>query len=257
MKLLLTVLAFLGPIMQFAMAIVSVFVTDFADLQSKYGIPEPLYLEPAPMAFLIWNVIFLSYIALGIYQLQPSLRHDPQWTKARPYVFLSCLGNIIWFLGDFQANLFISLIGFTLMLLTLTQLNMIFQLGESSSSPSERWLVKLPISIFYGWITIAYPLGFTLWLMQEFRLTGREVFSPEIWSTLIVLVALLIFATLLWLRKVSLVYVCAGIWGLYWIYQSNTGLREVLAITAAWAAGILLLEIVWVKGLATYVRKAT
>lgn len=241
MKKLYVFLAFIGPLMQFGMAILSVFVTDFIDLKTKYGLAEELYLEPAPFAFMIWNFIFLSYISLGFYQLRPALLNDPQWMQARPYIFLSTLGNTIWFLGDFQANLFISLIGFLTMLLTLTKLNNIFSLGQRSPSYAHFWFVKFPISLFYGWISIAFPLGVTLWLMQAFGISGNEVFNPEIWSSMVVIIALGIFGSLYLGHKVSPIYLLAGIWGLFWIFVANRYLGNmILAVTAAFAVFFLV-----------------
>ncbi|MEO1051373.1 MAG: hypothetical protein AAFX87_12160 [Bacteroidota bacterium] len=247
MKTLFRILAFLGPLLQFGMAILSVFVTDFIDLKTKYGLPEELYLEPAGAAFAVWNIIFLSFIVLGIYQLKPSLKDDQRWVSARPFIFVSCMGNIIWFLGDFSTNLTISLFGFLIMLVTLTKLNNIFKLGEKSVSQRERWLVKFPISIFYGWISIAFPLGVTLWLMQTFGLSGYEVLSPEAWSVLVIVVALAIFGYLLWKRKVSVVFISAVVWGLFWIFVANLNDKLSLTIAASAAATLLLIELVVVK----------
>lgn len=236
-------LAFLGPIMQFGMSIISVFITDFIDLKSKYSLSENLYLQPYFPAFFIWNIIFLSFIGLGIYQLNSSLKEDPLWITGRPYVFASCLGNTIWFLGDFYTNLSISLVGFVIMLIALTQINNIFSLGKKKYSTIEFALIKFPISVFYGWITIAFPIGVTLWLMKNFGLSGRELFSPEIWSAIVIFVALAIFGSLYFKDKVSTTYVVVGIWGLYWIFVANNNIYPIIAYSALFSIAILIILI--------------
>lgn len=247
MRQLFTILAFLGPVLQILAAAVSVFVNNFGDFRSKYGIAERLYLQPASPAFIIWNLIFLSFLALGIYQLRPSLRHDERFVKARPFIFLSGLGNCIWFYGDIQVMLSICTVGFLIMLISLSRLNVIFDLGECSANPRDWWLVKFPISIFYGWITIAFPIGITLWLMTDFGLTGYEIGTPVIWSVAIVVVALGIFSMLFWRGWVSPVFQLTGIWGLFWIYRANVNPEPILAYASLTAALILLIELILVQ----------
>lgn len=240
-------LALFGPLLQFGMALLSVFVTDFIDLETKYGLPEPLYLLPAGPAFLIWNIIFLSYIALGIYQLRQPLRTDARWVQARPYVFFSCLGNSVWFLGDFSTNLTVSLFGFLIMLLTLTRLNHLFELSEKSPNGSVRWFVKFPISIFYGWVSVAFPIGVTLWLMADLGLEAGNPTGVDRWSSAILMIAFGLFSFLWLTQRVSLFYSAVGVWGFFWIYIGNSGSDRLLTDVALAVTLLLLIQLLLVR----------
>lgn len=242
MKKLWTFLALMGAILQLAAAFITSQMNDFSNFENKYGLPEKLYLQPGGPAFIIWSVIFISFILLGIYQAKPSLLNDERFVKARPYIFLSGIGNVIWFYGDTTVVLVICTLGFTMMLVSLTKLNILFSLGERSQSYQEFWFIAFPISLFYGWITVAFPIGITLWLMSDFQISGNEFLSPDIWSTLIIFIALGIFSVLYWFGKVSFVFVSAGIWGLYWIYARNANADLILGYAALFAAIVLVLE---------------
>ncbi|MEO1655110.1 MAG: hypothetical protein AAFU64_16300, partial [Bacteroidota bacterium] len=70
---------------------------------------------------------------------------------------------------------------------------------------------------------------------------GNELFNPEIWSAIVVMVALGIFGSLYLGRKVSPVYLFAGIWGLFWIFVANRYMGNmILAVSAAFAVLFLV-----------------
>lgn len=232
MKKLFVVLALLGPIMQFVAAFVASSAVDFDRPDTGVGLPVPLYLEPGGFAFAIWPVIFIAFVLLGIYQAHPSRLDDPRWIQARPFVFLSGLGNTIWFYGDVNGMLLICTIGFIIMLFSLTKLNNVFALGEKSVSVNERWFIKFPISLFFGWITVAFPIGITLWLITDFGITGQAWLSPALWSSIILVVAGSLFAWLFWQRWVSKIFLLTGVWGFFWIYVANASSALLVGYTA-------------------------
>ena len=247
MKRLSALLAFIGPVMQFVAAFMTSSAVNYDRPNTNDSIPVPLYLEPGGLAFAIWPVIFIAFVLLGIYQLKPSRLDDSRFVKGRPFIFLAGLGNTIWFYGDVNSILSICTIGFIIMLVSLAKLNNIFFLGEKSVSIHERWFIKFPISLFFGWITVAFPIGITLWLITDFGLTGESFLGPEAWSALIIVVAFGVFATLYWLEKVSIVFLIAGIWGLSWIFVANINDKMILAMLAALAAVFLFAELIIVR----------
>ena len=247
MKKLFSLLAFIGPVMQFVAAFIASNAVDYDRPDINDSIPVPLYLEPAGLAFAIWPVIFIAFLLLGIYQLKPSRLNDLRFARGRPYIFLSGLGNTIWFYGDVNGILSICTVGFVIMLVSLTKLNNIFSLGEKSASINERWFIKFPISLFFGWITVAFPIGITLWLIKDLGITGQSFLGPEGWSLIIVIAAFSLFAALYWFEKVSIVFPVTGIWGLGWIFASNINDKMLLAMAAALAAVFLFAELIIVR----------
>ncbi|MEL6254362.1 MAG: hypothetical protein AAFR87_20305 [Bacteroidota bacterium] len=243
MKNILRYLAFLAPILQLATALIASSAVDFNRPDTDDMIPVPLYLEPGGFAFVIWPVIFITFILLGIYQLGKNRHNDSRFILGRKYIVTSCLGNIIWFYGDVYNNLFICTIGFVIMLISLLVLNNIFQLGEVSKDFKDKWLVKMPVSLFFGWITVAFPIGITLLLISEFGLTGEDFLSPAIWSSFVIVFALGIFLSLFILRKVSTFFVGTGVWGFFWIFMANRVDQTLIAYTAIGATIVLSISI--------------
>lgn len=243
MNHLFRILALLGPLLQFAAAFAASAAVDYNRPDTDDSIAIPLYLEPGGFAFAVWPVIFISFSMLGFYQLRKQFSEDPRFIRGRPFIFLTGLGNTIWFYGDVNGILTICTIGFVLMLLSLIQLNNLFSLGKKSSSINERWFINFPISLFFGWITVAFPIGITLWLITDFEITGEAFLSPEIWSASIILAALGLFSTLYVKKRVSSFFVSVGNWGLFWIFAANMGQQPLIAYTALIALVTLVILI--------------
>ncbi len=247
MKKLWVYLAFLGSVMQFAAAFIASNAQEFDRPDTVSKLPVRLHLLPGGLAFAIWPVIFISFVLLGAYQLKPSRLEEERFIQARPFIFLSGLGNTIWFVGDVYQVLTICIIGFILMLGSLIYLNSIFRLGEKSASIYERWFINFPVSLFFGWITVAFPIGVTLWFIKDFGWTGEMFLSPDLWSTLVVLAAFGLFSFLSLTKKVSIVFLSVGIWGLFWIYFRNANTGLLVGYAALLATALLIVELIVIR----------
>lgn len=119
-------------------------------------------LTPAGYAFSIWSLIYLGVIAFSIYQLLPSQRENPHLKSVRTLYILSCAANCGWiFLWHY--DYIVGALGAILILLASLFLISVKLTGAKSSA--ETWFAKIPFSIYFGWVTAASLLNFSIALV--------------------------------------------------------------------------------------------
>jgi hypothetical protein len=115
-----------------------------------------VYFVPAGYVFAIWGIIYIGLIAYAVYQALPAQRANPRLQATGWWVVLG---------GTLAA-----------MLVLLTTLIAVYQglgIGRTKVRSGETWAVRIPFSIYLGWITVAtvanvsdvldtlHPLGFS------------------------------------------------------------------------------------------------
>ncbi|WP_028596748.1 tryptophan-rich sensory protein [Paenibacillus assamensis] len=114
----------------------------------------PVLLTPATYAFTIWILIYTLLVGFACYQLLP--RSETTVRAIGPLFVLSCLFNITWivlwhYLYD---QVWLSLIAMFGLFISLV---FIYRSVRNHRYPTtgQKWLVQLPFSIYFGWITVA------------------------------------------------------------------------------------------------------
>lgn len=181
---------------------------------------NPSLITPAGFTFAIWLII---YILLGFFvgfQALPRNR-DKIWTeKVGWYFVLSSVFNIVWlFLWQFEYLVFSTVVMF-LLLFSLMVIYTRLEIGRSKVDIREKFLIHVPISVYFGWITIASIANVTTTLVS-LNWDGFGL-SQEIWALLIIIIALLLTIVVVVKRK-DVAYGLVVVWALLgiWIGQSN------------------------------------
>ncbi|MDH3493033.1 MAG: tryptophan-rich sensory protein [Acidobacteriota bacterium] len=126
--------------------------TSPAEISDKY----PTMLTPAGFAFSIWSLIYFGMIAFSIYQYLPRQDKNRLLEQTRiPYILL-CTANIGWIFAWHYNLIPVSLV---LMALILTCLLVINRKTKNADEKTDKLLVRLPFSIYFGWITVASVLN--------------------------------------------------------------------------------------------------
>ena len=110
-----------------------------------------IYFVPAGYVFSIWGLIYLGLIIYTVYQALPAQKDNQALKRIAPAYWLGSLLNSIWiFLWHFEVFplTLIAMLGILASLLYI-------YLQLKNSEDSQKWLVKLPFSIYLGWITVA------------------------------------------------------------------------------------------------------
>jgi hypothetical protein len=120
----------------------------------------PTSITPAGYAFAIWGLIYLGLIAFSLYQTIPSKIDD--FRQIRTVYILSCAANCAWIYSWHYEMILISLAVILVLLGTLVFINLNLR---KNSSTAETLLARLPLAIYFGWVTVAAILNFTIALV--------------------------------------------------------------------------------------------
>lgn len=199
-----------------------------------------VYFVPAGYVFSIWGVIYTGLIAYSIFQALPSQRSNRTLVAIAPWYLLSAAANSVW-IFCWHYNLFpLSLV---LMLVLLASLIMIYRRLSADAQPASRaelWAVRVPFSIYLGWVCVATIANAT----SVLYLTGWNLLgiSEPMWAVIMLVVATVLGLAFSIVRN-DVGFVLVFVWAFVGIAVKHSATPAV-AVTASVAALLLLLSLV-------------
>jgi len=170
-----------------------------------------VYFVPAGYVFSIWGLIYLGLIAFAIYQALPAQRENPRLRAVGWWVALSGLANSAWiFLWHYEQFL-LTVVVMLVLLVTLLITYVRLGIGRTAVPAAEKWAVRLPFSIYLGWITVATVANITS-VLDYVNWDGFGI-APEIWMS-IILAAVLLIAVLMNFTRRDAAYALVILWAL-------------------------------------------
>jgi benzodiazapine receptor len=198
---------------------------------------NPTLITPAGYVFSIWGIIYVLLGIFVIFQALPSQK-EKEYTKKIGWLFvLSSILNIVWlFLWQYEF-LSLSVVLMFLLLATLIMIYIRLGIGKSPVTLREKLAIHVPFSVYLGWITIASIADVSVTLVSV-NWNGFGI-GPEIWATLIIIVALVITLLVLATRK-DIAYALVIVWALTGIAVKQSGNQNIVTLTEASAIIVLL-----------------
>ncbi len=170
-----------------------------------------VYFVPAGYVFSIWGLIYLALIAYGIFQALPSQRENPRLRATGWWIVLSGLANstwiFLWHYEQFPLTVVVMLILLAILILIYTRLG----IGRTTVSTAERWAVRLPFSLYLGWISVATMANISSVL--DYVKWDRFGLSQEIWMTIMLVVVLALTLAMIFTRR-DAIYAAVILWAL-------------------------------------------
>lgn len=196
-----------------------------------------VYFVPAGYVFSIWGLIYLALIVFAVYQILPAQRENARLQRIGCLFVLSCLANCAWiFLWHYELFPW-TLIAMFVLLLSLIAIYLRLGIGRSRVSRAETWCVRVPFSIYLGWVTVATVANVTSVL--DFVRWGGWGINAVAWAVIMLLVATLIGCAVA-ITRGDVAYVLVLVWAFIGIAVKQ--IRTPLVwISAALAALLLLL----------------
>lgn len=208
---------------------------------------NPTLITPAGYVFSIWSIIYILLGAFVIYQALPS-RSNRGLTERIGWLFvLSSIINIVWLLFWQFEYLTVSVVLMFLLLASLIAIYIRLGIGKTKVNLDDRLAVHLPFSVYLGWITVASIANVATTLVS-LNWDGLGI-SAETWGILVVAVAVMITALMLYTRK-DVAYSLVIIWALVGIAVKQSGNQTIVMLTeisAVIVAIILLTTIIIAK----------
>lgn len=181
----------------------------------------PNLFVPAPYVFSIWGGIYLLVLLYVLYQFGLFRKKEEPVNKTllrqTGILFLvTCLLNIAWLFAWHYGQIALSLGVIVLFLLTLILMRL--RIAAQPLTTREKLFVRLPFSVYFGWLTIATIANATaLFVAYGFRGLGL---SESFWTITILAVGAAIgIATAL--RFHDAAYLLVFLWAYAGILQNH------------------------------------
>lgn len=121
----------------------------------------PNIFAPAGYAFSIWGLIYLLLAIYVVYQI--GRKEDVLLARVNRLFIINALLNACWIFAWHYDVIWFSLVIMAGLLITLIKIADIFR--QSALGKKERWLARLPFSVYFGWITVATIANATVFLV--------------------------------------------------------------------------------------------
>ncbi len=129
------------------------------DVSDKY---QTLF-TPAGYAFSIWSLIYLTLIIYALYQAFRASEEKKIYDKIAAPLIINCIANGLWLLA-FQYEYFgLSVLIMLVILGTLMIINTKLSETDEISGKEKTW-VRLPFSVYLGWISVATIVNISVFL---------------------------------------------------------------------------------------------
>lgn len=217
---------------------------------------------PAGLTFAIWGVIYLLLGAHVLYQLGLFHSSDDKGVamesrrvslleRVGVLFSLSSLANIAWILSwhyDFILASAVLLATMLVLLILITR-----TILAADLSPRDRAFVRLPFSVYFGWITVATIANITVWLVS----IGWDGFgiAEATWAVVIIAVGAAIGTAVILLDS-DIAYGLVLVWaylGIWIKHTSTTGFNG--AYPAVSATALVGLATFIVAGVVAILRR--
>lgn len=209
-------------------------------------------ITPAGYAFAIWGLIYVGLIAFSIYQALPAQRHQRAIAHVAWAVIGACLLQILWVYAFLTARFWLSVV---LMLGILACLMSAYvQTRTVRPRRSVRWLLQAPISLYFGWITVAAVVNVSSALLVSLPAVWSTVFTGSVWLTAMMMVISAGLAAAVALKYEDAAYPAVAVWALSAIAVRQSGVLLLASLGVALSVG---LSIVIVRIVTTRFKRHT
>lgn len=204
----------------------------------------PVLFTPAGYVFSIWILIYLLLAGFVIYQLAYRPYHQSLVPSVGSLFIISCLLNTAWIFSWHYLQISLSLVIMIALLINLIIIYTRVNQTKRIFAPHEKWLVKLPFSIYLGWICVATIANFNV-LLYNFNLYTPGISAGIVTIIMIIIAALIALYVFITRNDIALVLVFA--WAFVGIGVRH-GLEVFTVTTVSWlAAALIIFLILWVN----------
>ncbi|MEL6489864.1 MAG: TspO/MBR family protein [Cyanobacteria bacterium J06621_3] len=203
-------------------------------------------ITPAGYAFAIWGLIYIGLITYSIYQALPAQRHQPAFKAASWGIIGACILQMIWIYVFLTYHFWWS----ALLILGIVACLVYSYLGSRSVQPTRkvRWLLQAPISVYFGWITVAtvvniagaiYAMAIPVENIGEF--SGIiEAAAGSLMATVAMMCVCAGLAAVIALKYQDASYPAVAVWALCAIAIRQTAILPIALAGVALAVGLCI-----------------
>lgn len=177
----------------------------------------PNLFTPAGITFSIWGLI---YLLLGVYVVYYLFKKDEVnksvFEKVAKLFILSSVANMAWIFAWHYEVVSLSVLIMLVMLVSLIMIAGI--INKEKLSTKEEVCLRLPFSVYFGWITVATIANITAFLVS-LSWNGFGL-AESVWTIIILLVGATI-GVLRAMKDRNIYYLLVFVWAYYGIYTKH------------------------------------
>lgn len=207
------------------------------DIANRFDV----YFLPAPYVFGIWGLIYIGLVAYGIFQALPAQRDNPRLAAIDVPFLVASAANIAWIFAWHYERFPLSLLIMLVLLGSLIAIYLRLGIGRRPAPPVEGWAVRVPFSIYLGWITVATVANVTA-VLDFVQWDGWGI-PPEAWFIIVSVVVLAIVLAVLATRR-DIAYALVIPWAYVGIYARYPDVPIVAATSIVVAAIALVAAVI-------------
>jgi tryptophan-rich sensory protein len=205
----------------------------------------PNLFAPAGITFSIWAIIYGLLFVYCVYQFKKN-DNEKLYRKINIYFILSSVANILWIFSWHNNMILISVLLIATILFLLIKIAGL--LNKEKLSKEDNFLIAVPFTMYFGWITIATVANITTFLVS----LGWNGFGlPNyVWMIIMLLIATSIGVLRLFKDK-RYVYGLVFVWaytGILIKHISSSGFDskypQVIVTTSICILAILIVEVI-------------
>ncbi len=189
----------------------------------------PTFVTPAGYVFAIWGVIYALLGVFTVYQALPAQRNDARLQRLGFAFALSCVCNAAWLFAWHYLQIALAWVLIVALLITLAVCYE--RLRGPVGSRGQWFAVRLPFSVYLGWVTVA-TVANTAVVAVDAGIDGGS--SAPLWGAVALAAATAIGIAML-IRRADVAFAAVVVWALVGIAVAQ-GPRSALIVAVA-AAG--------------------
>lgn len=214
-------------------------------------------ITPADFTFSIWSLIYIALLIMVVYHLVQSFQKSEDFITNRE---LSLIG-VMFAVNQLAIGMWVytwlnDMPGVSLSLL-LVQLFSLYIIDRRLSMLNPRrgkislFITQFPLSIYFGWITIATLANFASWLVSLGWLANPLL---DLYTSYFLVLAAVVVGTIVTYFRHNIFYGLVIIWALYGIIMRQLDLDDEAfhSIVYVGAFGIIILLLAIIKTVVTY-----
>lgn len=226
--------------------------TAFNEVSDRTSAGSPVYFLPAGYTFAIWGLIMVLSLVYAMYQIFPKQADQEVHRRIGWFVMLNTIFFSIWLAlavqsgsytsPDFQPVWILATVGIIIGMLVMN-IFAFLNLRDLSSTltRADRWLAAVPVSVYFGWLSVATIANTTSYLYGA-GWTGAEYGALITVALLIVAVVITGFVILLYnITEGTVAYGAVVMWAALGIAAGNVNQSWLVTVTAGVVAMLILL----------------
>ncbi|MBD3211596.1 MAG: hypothetical protein GF311_03230 [Candidatus Lokiarchaeota archaeon] len=212
------------------------------DLAENY----PNLFVPAGYVFSIWFIIYVLIVIFAFYQAKDLFKSEkedlPFIEKISIFFIIGSLGNILWIFFWHYEVVIGAMISILILFISLLIIYVNLEIGISEAPRNEKLYVHLPISVYFGWLTVA-TVAQIVALLVDLGVPSLGLLAELL--TVVVIVVVLLLALINLYTREDIAYNLVIVWASIGIFVKQLPSNLLVSITALIAALIVGIYIIY------------